>query len=74
MPSYALEGPKSRTQSTGRSFTHIAVKMWNGLPENIVGEIEQPRSSVLQELHTQVPFTITDDILSCHGFFVYNFS
>ena len=26
IPSYALEGPKSRTQSTGRSFTHVAIK------------------------------------------------
>ena len=39
MPSHALEEPKSRTQSTGRSFTHVVVKMWNGQPENIVGKI-----------------------------------
>ena len=39
MPSHALEEPKSRTPSTGWSFTHVAVKLWNGMPENIVGKI-----------------------------------
>ena len=39
MPSHALEELKSRTHSTGRSFTHAAVTIWNSLPENIVGVI-----------------------------------
>ena len=39
MPSHALEEAKSRTQSTGRSFSHVAVKMWNSLPETIVSQI-----------------------------------
>ena len=39
MPSHALSEPKSRTHSTGRSFIHAAVNVWNRLPENIVGVI-----------------------------------
>ena len=39
MPSQALEIPKSRTHFTGRSFTHVAVGLWNSLPDNIVGAI-----------------------------------
>ena len=39
MPSHALEEPTSRTHSTGRSFLHTAVSIWNSLPEDIVGLI-----------------------------------
>ena len=39
MPSHALEVPKSRTHFTGRSFTHVAVGLWNSLPDYIVGAI-----------------------------------
>ena len=38
-PSHALQKPISRTYSTGRSFLHAAVTVWNNLPENIVGTI-----------------------------------
>ena len=41
MPSHALEELKSRTHSTGKSFTHAAVTIWNSLPENIVGVISE---------------------------------
>ena len=39
MPSHAVEELKSRTHSTGRSFIHRAVKIWNSPPDNIVGII-----------------------------------
>ena len=39
VPSHALEEPTSRTHSTGRSFLHTAVSIWNSLPEDIVGLI-----------------------------------
>ncbi|XP_072170188.1 uncharacterized protein [Diadema setosum] len=38
-PRHALVEPKSRTHSTGRSFVHTAVTVWNSLPEDIVGMI-----------------------------------
>ena len=42
MPSHALTEPKSRTHSTGRrSFIRTAVTVWNSLPENIVGVINE---------------------------------
>ena len=41
MPSHALTEPKSRTHSTGRSFIHTAVTIWNSLPDNIVGVIKE---------------------------------
>ncbi|XP_072015675.1 uncharacterized protein [Amphiura filiformis] len=39
MPSHALTEPVSRTLSTGRTFVHVAVHVWNGLPDSVVGEI-----------------------------------
>ena len=39
MPRHALTIPTSRTYSTDRSFLHIAVPLWNNLPEGTVGEI-----------------------------------
>ena len=40
MPSHALVKPTSRTHSTGRSFLHTGTTLWNSLPENIVGQID----------------------------------
>ena len=39
MPSHALIEPVSRTYSTGRTFIHTAVHIWNNLPDSVVGEI-----------------------------------
>ncbi|XP_072020331.1 uncharacterized protein [Amphiura filiformis] len=39
MPSHALTEPVSRTLSTGITFVHVAVHVWNGLPDSVVGEI-----------------------------------
>ena len=39
MPCHALAVPVSRTISTGRTFIHAAVHVWNSLPDNIVGNI-----------------------------------
>ena len=70
MPSHALEEPKYRTQSTGRSLTHVAVKMWNRLPDDYVGEINDKGA---QSFKTQAPLTITDNI-SGQEFYIYNLS
>ena len=39
MPCHALTVPVSRTLSTGRTFIHNAVHVWNSLPDNVVGTI-----------------------------------
>ncbi|KAI8513918.1 hypothetical protein Bbelb_082420 [Branchiostoma belcheri] len=36
---HALTVPVSRTHSTGRTFIHTAVHIWNSLPDNVVGLI-----------------------------------
>ncbi|XP_038056545.1 uncharacterized protein LOC119728393 [Patiria miniata] len=40
MPSHALSKPVSRTYSTGRTFIHTAVRVWNSLLDGEVGEIK----------------------------------
>jgi len=69
---FEKQAPGPRTQSTGRSFIHVAVKMWNGMAKNIVGKIDDKGAQSFKT-HEQVPFTITDNIRS-HGVFVYNLS
>ncbi|KAI8499099.1 hypothetical protein Bbelb_228630 [Branchiostoma belcheri] len=39
MPTHALAQPVSRTSSTGRTFIHSGVQIWNQLPDSIVGNI-----------------------------------
>ena len=39
MPCHALTVPTSRTVSTGRTFIHTAVQVWNSLPDDVVGNI-----------------------------------
>ena len=39
VPSHALNEPASRTYSTGRTFIHFGVQIWNVLPESAVDEI-----------------------------------
>ena len=39
MPCHALTVPVSRTISTGRTFIHTAVRVWNSLPDKVVGDI-----------------------------------
>ena len=41
MPCHALAVPVSRTVSTGRTFIHTAVHVWNSLPDNVVGDITE---------------------------------
>jgi len=40
MPLHALEVPRCRTVSTGRTFIHTAVHTWNSLPDVVVGDID----------------------------------
>ncbi|XP_038055797.1 uncharacterized protein LOC119727802 [Patiria miniata] len=40
MPSHALSKPVPRTYSTGRTFIHTAVHVWNSLPDCEVGEMK----------------------------------
>ena len=39
MPCHALTVPVSRTFSTGRTFIHTAVHVWNSLPDSVVSDI-----------------------------------
>ena len=39
MPDHALTIPHARTHSLDRSFIHSAVRVWNSLPEKVVGNI-----------------------------------
>ena len=39
MPCHALTIPSSRTVSSGRTFIHAAVQVWNSLPDEVVGDI-----------------------------------
>ena len=39
MPSHAPAVPVSRTVSTGRTFIHAVVHVWNSLPDCVVGDI-----------------------------------
>ena len=39
MPCHALTLPSSRTVSSGRTFIHAAVQVWNSLPDEVVGDI-----------------------------------
>ena len=41
MPCHALAVPVSRTISTGRTFIHAAVHVWNSLPDDVVGNITE---------------------------------
>ena len=41
MPRHALAVAVSRTVSTGRTFIHTAVHVWNSLPDNVVGDITE---------------------------------
>ena len=41
MPCHALAVPVSRTVSTGRTFIHTAVHVWNSLPDNVVDDITE---------------------------------
>ena len=59
MPCHALTVPVSRTVSTGRTFIHTAVHVWNSLPDDVVGDIAQSgatsfRSRVHQHLMSHV--------------------
>ena len=58
MSSHALAEPLSRTQSTGRSFIHTAVRVWNNLPDSVVGEIsENGMQSFKKRVHKHLLLT-----------------
>ncbi|KAI8511965.1 hypothetical protein Bbelb_110650 [Branchiostoma belcheri] len=50
MPSHALTQPVSRTSSTGRTFIHTGVKIWNQLPDTII-DVQNDN----HPLHSMVP-------------------
>ena len=52
MPSHALTVPVSRTVSTGRTFIHTAVQVWNSLSDDVVGNIsDNGKSSFKRRVH-----------------------
>ncbi|XP_060775509.1 uncharacterized protein LOC132885169 [Neoarius graeffei] len=40
MPDHALDLPASNTRTLDRTFLHTAVRVWNSLPEHVVGPID----------------------------------
>ena len=59
MPCHALAVPVSTTVSTGRTFIHMAVHVWDSLPNDVVGDIAESgaasfRSRVHQRLMSHV--------------------
>ena len=40
MPNHALAMPHAKTSTLDRTFLHSAIRIWNALPDTVVGEIK----------------------------------